>query len=130
MFTYGIPPDFRGGVHLFIFTAIRHRASPEFIGSRNYYVRRCSLPRVHEVRARKPQGSSKLVTRIELIGIEVRTAQNKSGQDPEQKKLSEVSSFQRVKTVAIFSTDIYIYSVVDRCSAYSVGFASSENSSS
>ena len=24
-----IPPDFRGGVHLFIYTAIRHRVSPE-----------------------------------------------------------------------------------------------------
>ena len=33
--TYGIPPEFRGGVHLFIEIAIRHRASPEFIGSRN-----------------------------------------------------------------------------------------------
>ena len=34
--TYGIPLDFRGGVHLFIETAIiRHRVSPEFIGSRN-----------------------------------------------------------------------------------------------
>ena len=30
--TYGILPDFRGGVH------IRHRASPEFIGLRNYCV--------------------------------------------------------------------------------------------
>ena len=30
--TYGIPPEFRGGVHLFI--NIRHRISPEFIGSR------------------------------------------------------------------------------------------------
>ena len=30
--TYGIPPEFRGGVHL---SAIRHRVSPEFIGSRN-----------------------------------------------------------------------------------------------
>ena len=33
--TCGIPPEFRGGVHLFIQTAIRHRVSPEFIGSRN-----------------------------------------------------------------------------------------------
>ena len=33
--THGIPPDFRGGVHLFIKTAIRHRVSPELIGSRN-----------------------------------------------------------------------------------------------
>ena len=32
---YGIPPKFRGGVHLFIYTAIRHRVSPEFIGSRS-----------------------------------------------------------------------------------------------
>ena len=30
--TYGIPPDFCGGVHLFIETAIRHRVSREFIG--------------------------------------------------------------------------------------------------
>ena len=33
--TYGIPPDFCGGVHSLILTAIRHRVSPEFIGSRN-----------------------------------------------------------------------------------------------
>ena len=33
--TYRIPPDFRGGIHLFIYTAIRHRVRPEFIGSRN-----------------------------------------------------------------------------------------------
>ena len=33
--THGIPPDFRGGVHLIICTAIRHRVSPEFIESRN-----------------------------------------------------------------------------------------------
>ena len=31
--SYGIPPEFRGGVHYE--TAIRHRVSPEFIGSRN-----------------------------------------------------------------------------------------------
>ena len=31
--TYGIPPEFRGGVHYE--TAIRHRVSPEFIVSRN-----------------------------------------------------------------------------------------------
>ena len=34
-FTYGIPPEFRGGVHIFIYAAIRHQVSPEFIGSRN-----------------------------------------------------------------------------------------------
>ena len=33
MLTYGIPPEFRGGVHYE--TAIRHRVSPKFIGSRN-----------------------------------------------------------------------------------------------
>ena len=31
--TYGIPPEFRGGFHTFIQSAIRHRVSPEFIGS-------------------------------------------------------------------------------------------------
>ena len=33
--THGIPPDFCGGVHLFIETAIRHWVSAYFIGSRN-----------------------------------------------------------------------------------------------
>ena len=33
--TCGIPPECRGGVHLFIYTAIRHRLSLEFIGPRN-----------------------------------------------------------------------------------------------
>ena len=33
--TYGIPPEFRGGVHYLFKTAIRHRVSTEFIGSRN-----------------------------------------------------------------------------------------------
>ena len=31
----GIPHESRGGVHLFIQTAIRHRVSPVYIGSRN-----------------------------------------------------------------------------------------------
>ena len=44
--TYGIPPEFRGGVHLFIITAIlRHWDSPEFIGVRRHGTS-------------KPQGSS------------------------------------------------------------------------
>ena len=30
-----IPPDFRGGVYSFIYTAIYHRVCPEFIVSRN-----------------------------------------------------------------------------------------------
>ena len=29
----GIPPEFHGGVHLLIYTVIRHRVSLEFIGS-------------------------------------------------------------------------------------------------
>ena len=30
--TYGIPPEFRGGVHIFFYTAMRHRRlSPEII---------------------------------------------------------------------------------------------------
>ena len=34
---YGIPPEFRGGVHIFtpFKTVIRHRVSPEFIGPRS-----------------------------------------------------------------------------------------------
>ena len=32
--THGVAPDFRGGVHIFIQTAIRHRVSPKFIESR------------------------------------------------------------------------------------------------
>ena len=35
VFTYGVPPEFRGDVHLYIQTVIRHRVSPEFIRSRN-----------------------------------------------------------------------------------------------
>ena len=35
MLTRGIPPDFRGDVHLFTYTVTRDRFSPEFIGSRN-----------------------------------------------------------------------------------------------
>ena len=38
-------------------TAIRHRVSPEFIGSRNCVYRWHSLPRVRRHRASKPQGS-------------------------------------------------------------------------
>ena len=33
--THGILPDSRGGVHLFIYTVIRHRVSSELIRSRN-----------------------------------------------------------------------------------------------
>ena len=49
VFTYGIPPEFRGGI-------IRHRVSPEFIGSRN-----CApmtfTAESPSARASKPQGS-------------------------------------------------------------------------
>ena len=33
--THGIPPDFHGGVHLFLHTAILQRVSPEFVESRD-----------------------------------------------------------------------------------------------
>ena len=49
--------DFRGGASfLFILTAIRHRVSPEFIGSRNCVPMRRSPPKVRRHRASKPQG--------------------------------------------------------------------------
>ena len=61
--TYGIPPEFRGGVHLFIYN--RHTPSSgqsllEFIGSRKC-VPMVSLPRVRRDGASKPQGSSERV---------------------------------------------------------------------
>ena len=59
--TYEIPPEFRGGVHSFIKTAIRHRVGTEFIRSCNFAYRWRSLPRVGRHRASKPQGSSKRV---------------------------------------------------------------------
>ena len=52
------PPEFRGGVHLFIYTAIRHRVSlPSLSGPASAYRWR-SLPRVRPHRASSPQGSS------------------------------------------------------------------------
>ena len=33
--SHGIPPELRRGVHKFISTSIRHRLSPEFVGSRH-----------------------------------------------------------------------------------------------
>ena len=47
--TYGIPPKFRGDVHLFIKTAMRHRVSPELSGRAIAYRWR-SLPRVRRHR--------------------------------------------------------------------------------
>ena len=37
---YGIPPEFRGGVHFLFKTTVRHRVSPDFIGSRNCTIER------------------------------------------------------------------------------------------
>ena len=60
--TYGIPPEFRGGVQLFFLN--RHTPSAQ---SRVYRVMQLiayrwrSLPRVRRHRASKPQGSSKRV---------------------------------------------------------------------
>ena len=56
--TQGIPPEFRGDVHLFIYN--RHTPSGQ---SRVYRVRTRwrSLPRVRRHRASKPQGSSERV---------------------------------------------------------------------
>ena len=55
---HGIPPAFRGGVHLFgPPTAMRHWVSPEFTGHTNA-CRWRSLARVHRHRASSPQGCS------------------------------------------------------------------------
>ena len=48
--TYGILPEFRGGVQLCFKTAIRHRLSPEFIGS-------CNLLRTVGVHCRESAGT-------------------------------------------------------------------------
>ena len=56
--TYVIPPDFRGGVHLYIQSARRHRVSSEVIGPYAIAYRWRSLPIVRRHRASKPQGSS------------------------------------------------------------------------
>ena len=70
-FSYGIPPEFRGGVHLFILTAISHRVNTELSGHAIAYRWR-SLTRVRRHRVSKPQGSSKRappwqVTKDQLI---------------------------------------------------------------
>ena len=59
--TYGIPPDFRGGVHLYIFKPpYAIGLVPSLSGHVIAYQWR-SLPRVRRHRASKPQGSSKRV---------------------------------------------------------------------
>ena len=55
--TYGIPPEFRGGVHLWIYAT---RSVPSLSGHAIAYRWR-SLPRVRRHRASKPQGSSERV---------------------------------------------------------------------
>ena len=56
----GIPPDFRGGFHLFIYsTAIRrHRASPEFIGPRN------CVPMAFTAESRPSAGTGSVVLKV------------------------------------------------------------------
>ena len=59
--TYGIPPEFRGGVHLFIGKPPYAIGSvPSLLGHAIAYRWR-SLPRVRRHRASKPQGSSEQV---------------------------------------------------------------------
>ena len=58
MLTYGIPPEFRGGVHMKPPYAIG--SVPSLSGHANAYRWR-SLPRVRRHRASKPQGSSERV---------------------------------------------------------------------
>ena len=61
--TYGIPLEFRGGIHLFISTAIHNRVSPEFLGSRNCAPMAFIAENPPAQRACKPQGSYKRVLR-------------------------------------------------------------------
>ena len=57
----GILPDFRGGVHLFIQTAVRHRVSPEFIGPRTMDRLICaSLSHTHCWYVQLPYQSSRI----------------------------------------------------------------------
>ena len=61
LLTYEIPPEFlprSASIYYVIKTPIRHRVSPEFIGSHAFAYRWRSLPRVRRHRASKPQGSS------------------------------------------------------------------------
>ena len=61
MLTYGISPEFRGGVRLFSVTAIRHRVKVPSLSGHAIAYRWRSLPRVRQYRASKPQGGSKRV---------------------------------------------------------------------
>ena len=58
--TYGIPPEFRDGVHLFVYN--RHTPSSVLsLSGHAIAYRRRSLPRVRRHGASKPQGSSERV---------------------------------------------------------------------
>ena len=89
--TLGIPSDFRGGVRLLKKklnaskpsdhfpdrgTAIRHRASPDYIRSHNCVTRWRSLPRVRWHRASSPQCSSKRVLPLHYHGPKHRCFQH------------------------------------------------------
>ena len=58
--TYEIPPEFRGGVHSFIFKSPYYAIGsvPSLSGHHAMAYRWRSLPRVRRYRASKPQGSS------------------------------------------------------------------------
>ena len=58
--TYGIPPEFRGGVHLFVKPPYAIGSVPSLSGHAIAY-QWLSLPRVRRHRASKPQGSSERV---------------------------------------------------------------------
>ena len=57
---YGIPPEFRGGVHLFMKPPCAIGSAPSLSGHAIAYRWR-SLPRVRRYRASKPQGSAERV---------------------------------------------------------------------
>ena len=60
--THGIPPDFRGGVHLF-YTAIRHGVSPEFIGSRH------CIPMAFTPESPPVQGTGPVVIVLKVVPV-------------------------------------------------------------
>ena len=61
--TYGIAPEFRGGVHLFIYLKPPYviGSVPNLSGHHAIAYRWCLLPRGRQHRASKPQGSSERV---------------------------------------------------------------------
>ena len=61
MLPYGIPPEFRCGVHLLFKPPYAIRSVPSLSGHHASAYRWRSLPGVHRHRASKPQGSSERV---------------------------------------------------------------------